>query len=65
MLRRCRERYNADLQERPDAWQECGVDTAAASQSAQLPAIKQVRPEYRDGHSQDLQDALAHLDRAF
>src|SRR5215471_12768023 len=65
VLRRCRELYNAGLQERRDAWQQCGVSITAASQSAQLPAIKDVRPEYCDIHSQVLQDVLTRLDRAF
>jgi putative transposase len=65
VLRRCRELYNAGLQERRDAWQMCGVSITAASQSAQLPAIKKVRPEYCDVHSQVLQDVLTRLDRAF
>jgi putative transposase len=65
VLRRCRELYNAGLQERRDAWQKCGVSITAASQSAQLPDIKEVRPEYRDVHSQVLQDVLTRLDRAF
>src|SRR5258707_13623635 len=65
VLRRCRELYNAALQERRDAWQKCGVSVTSASQSAQLPEIKEVRPEYRDIHSQVLQDVLARLDRAF
>jgi putative transposase len=65
ILRRCRELYNAGLQERHDAWQKCGVSITAASQSAQLPAIKDVRPEYREVHSQVLQDVLTRLDRAF
>jgi putative transposase len=65
VVRRCRELYTAGLQERRDAWQKCGVSLTAASQSAQLPAIKDVRPEYRDLHSQVLQDVLARLDRAF
>src|SRR5690348_7560571 len=65
VLRRCRELYNAALQERRDAWQKCGVSITAASQSAQLPAIKEARPEYRDMHSQVLQDVLTRLDRAF
>src|SRR5262245_39959960 len=54
VLRRCRELSNAGLQERRDAWQQCGVSITAASQSAQLPALKPVRPEYRDLHSQVL-----------
>ena len=65
VVRRCRELYNAALQERRDAWQKCGVSVTVASQSAQLPAIKQVRPEYQDIHSQVLQDVLTRLDRAF
>ncbi len=65
IVRRCRELYNAALHERRDAWQKCGVSLIEASQSAQLPAIKEVRPEYRDIHSQVLQDVLTRLDRAF
>jgi putative transposase len=65
VLRRCRELYNAALQERREAWQKCGVSITAASQSAQLPAVKEVRPEYRDIHSQVLQDVLTRLDHAY
>jgi putative transposase len=65
VLRRCRELYNAALLGRRDAWQKCGVSITVASQSAELPALKQVRPEYRDLHSQVLQDVLTRLGRAF
>jgi putative transposase len=65
ILRRCRELYNAALQERRDAWHKCRVGITAAGQSAQLPALKEVRPEYRDSHSQVLQDVLTRLERAF
>jgi putative transposase len=65
VVRRCRELYNAALQERRDAWHKCGVSVTEASQSAQLPAVKAVRPDYRDIHSQVLQDVLTRLDRAF
>jgi putative transposase len=65
VARRCRELYNAALEERRDAWQKCGVSVTVASQCAQLPAVKEVRPEYRDIHSQVLQDVLTRLDRAF
>src|SRR5258708_35287996 len=65
VVRRCRELYNAGLQERRDAWRMRGVSLTAASQSAQLPEIKEVRPEYHDLHSQVLQDVLTRLDRAF
>jgi putative transposase len=65
VTRRCRELYNAALQERKDAWQNRGVSVTVAGQSAQLPEVKDIRPEYRDIHSQVLQDALTRLDRAF
>ena len=65
VLRRCRERYNAALEERREAWLKCGVSVTEAQQSAQLPDIKEVRPEYGDIHSQLLQDVLTRLDRAF
>jgi putative transposase len=65
VVRRCRELYNAALQERSEAWQKRGVSVSEAMQSAQLPAIKAVRPEYRDIHAQVLQDVLTRLDRAF
>jgi putative transposase len=65
VLRRCRELYNAALQERRDAWQKCRVSITCARQSTELPAIKLVRPEYHDVHSQVLQDVLTRLDRVF
>jgi putative transposase len=36
-----------------------------AAQSAELPTVKDVRPEYQSVHSQVLQDVLTRLDRAF
>ncbi len=65
VLRRCRELYNAAREECREAWQKRGVSITTASQSAQLPDIKEVRPEYRDIHSQVVQDVLTRLDRAF
>ena len=65
VVRRCRELYNAALQERKEAWQKCGVSITIANQSAQLPEIKEARPEYRDIYSQVLQDVLTRLDSAF
>ncbi len=34
VLRRCRELYNAALQERCDAWQKCGVNITAVGRSS-------------------------------
>ena len=65
VMRRCRELCNAVLQERKEAWEKCGVSVTLASQSAQLPEIKDIRPEYRDIHSQVLQDVLTRLGCAF
>jgi putative transposase len=65
VLRRCRELYNAALQERRDAWQKCRKSISCAHQSAELPGIKDVRREYHDVHSQVLQSVLTRLDRAF
>src|SRR5215469_1454143 len=62
---RCRELYNAGLQERKAAWEQRRVSVTFAMQSAQLPAIKEVRPEYRDLNAQVLQDVLHRLDKAF
>jgi IS605 OrfB family transposase len=65
VVRRCCELYNAALEERKVAWEKRGVSVTAAVQSAQLPGLKEVRPEYCDIHSQVLQDVLTRLDRAF
>jgi putative transposase len=50
VLWRCRELYNAGLEERKAAWEKCHVSVSFAMQSAQLPGIK---------------DVLHQLDRAF
>ena len=61
----CVELYNAALQERRDAWRMCGKSITFTQQSAQLPHIKQVRPEYEGIYSQVLQDVLHRVDKAF
>jgi putative transposase len=65
VLWRCRELSNAGLQERKAAWEQCRVAVSCAMQSAQLPAIKAVRPEYSEIHAQVLQDMLHRLDKTF
>ena len=64
-LRRCKELYNAALQERREAYLLCGVSVSYGMQADQLPAIKQLREEYQDIHSQVQQDVLKRLDKAF
>jgi putative transposase len=65
VLWRCRELYNAGLQERKAAWEMRGIGVNFAMQCAQLPGIKEVRPEYCDLNAQVLQDVLRRLDKAF
>src|SRR5437879_9323063 len=43
----------------------CGIHITYEMQAAQLPAIKEIRPEYRAIHSQVLQDVLRRVDKAF
>jgi len=59
------ELYNAAREERQAAGQQCGVRVTVAGHSAQLPAGKEVRPEYRDLHSQVLPDVIVRVERAF
>lgn len=62
-LDRCRELYNAALQERRDAYRMCHLSLNYYDQAAQLSEIKQVREEYTDIHSQVLQDVLRRVDK--
>lgn len=61
----CRQLYNAALQERRDAWQKCSVSVTRFQQDKYLPEIKEALPEYKDVHSQVLQDVLKRLDKSF
>ena len=61
----CQELYNAALQERRDAWRINRESVNFAAQSAQLPDIKQARPEFTGVYSQVLQDALHRVDKTF
>ncbi len=64
-LDRARELYNAALQERRDAYRMCQVSISYNQQAAQLPEIKEIRPEYHDIHSQVLQDVLRRVKKAY
>jgi putative transposase len=65
VLDRCRELYNAALQERRDAYHMAQVSIGYHQQAAQLPEIKEIRLEYADLHSQVLQDTLKRVEKAF
>lgn len=64
-LDRCRELYNAALQERREVYRYTGKGTTYEAQANQLPEIKAIREEYRTIHSQVLQDTLKRVDKAF
>nr|BBH87099.1 hypothetical protein KTC_18500 [Thermosporothrix sp. COM3] len=63
-LRRCKELYNAALEERREAYRMAGVSVSYYTQNKQRPEIKEIREEYRDIHSQVLQDVLTRMDKA-
>jgi putative transposase len=64
-LDRNRELYNAALEERREAWRMSRVSVTYEMQSAQLPELKEIRPEYNEIYSQVLQDTLKRVDKAF
>lgn len=64
-LNLCRDLYNAALAERRGAWTINRININRFDQDKQLPEIKQTNPEYKDVHSQVLQDVLKRLDKSF
>lgn len=64
-LARCRELYNAGLSERRDSYKYTGRGITYYEQKRDLPEIKEFREEYKDIHSQVLQDVLNRLDKAY
>jgi putative transposase len=65
ILGRCRELYNAALEERREAWRMRHQRINYYDQARQLPAIKEVRPEYRLLDAQMVRDVLKRVDLAF
>jgi len=65
VLWRCRELYNAALEQRITAYQRCLVSVSRYQQEAELKAIRAAFPEYVAIHSHKLQDALARLDTTY
>jgi len=60
-----RELYNAALQERRDAWQLREISVSYGDQSAQLKAIRAVRPDITAWSFSSQQATLRRLNRAF
>ncbi len=65
VLWRCRELYNAALEQRITAWQRRRVSVSRYAQEAELRAIRAEFPEYAAIHSYVLQDVLARLDKTY
>ena len=64
MLDSCRFLYNSALQERQYAYQ-AGKPITCFEQIKELPQIREALPDYRNIHSQVLQDVLRRLEKAF
>ena len=61
----CQQLYNAALSERKQAYQLNRISINYQAQQNQLPDIKQTNPEYKNIHSQILQNVLKRVDLAF
>jgi len=64
-VERTRELYNASLQERRDAWRMSQAKVTLYDQMAELPGVREVRPEYQKIPIIVLRGALRRLDRAY
>src|SRR5690349_7467772 len=65
VLWRCRDLYNAALEQRITAWQRRRVALSRYQQEAELKDIRAVFPEYEAIHSHILQDVLTRLDKTY
>jgi len=61
----CRDLYNGALYERREAWRLAHKSLSCYEQINELPAVKEVAPEYKDVPSHVLQDVIRRLDKAF
>lgn len=64
-LNLCRYLYNNALEQRILAYKKYKKSISYNMQQNELPLVKQVLPEYKEVHSQVLQDVLKRLDKAF
>lgn len=61
----CRDLYNSALSERKQAYQLNRISLNYYTQANQLKEIKETNSEYKEVHSQVLQDVLKRLDKSF
>jgi len=64
-LNLCRKLYNLALEERQTRWKTEKKSISYKDQQNKLPAFKKEHPEYKEVHSQVLQDALRRVDTAY
>jgi len=64
-LNLCRKLYNLALEERQTRWKTEKKSISYKDQQNKLPAFKKEYPEYKEVHSQVLQDALRRVDTAY
>jgi putative transposase len=62
---RCRELYNAALEQRITAYQRRHISLSRYEQEAELKELRAAFPEYEAIHSHVLQDVLARLDKTY
>ncbi len=65
VLERARELYNAALQERKEAYKYASKTISYYEQKRDLPAIKELREEYKEIASPVLQDVILRVERAY
>jgi putative transposase len=65
VLWRCRELYNAALEQRITVYQRRHISVSRYEQEAELKAMRAEFPEYAAIHSHVLQDVLARLDKTY
>jgi putative transposase len=65
VLWRCRDLYNAALEQRITAYQRRHLSLSRYTQEAELKDIRAEFPDYAAIHSHILQDVLARLDRTY
>src|ERR671926_1322777 len=65
VLNKCRELYNAALEERREAYRMTGASLSYNDQAGELPGLKDACPEYKQVGSQVLQNVLKRVELAF
>ena len=65
VLDRCRELYNAALEEWREAYRMAGKGLGYCDQAGELPGLKEACPEYKQVGSQVLQNVLKRVEQAF